>query len=150
MTLYEILIFIHILAAILGMGPGFVMTFIIDRATTMTELRHGFALRRRIHMFIIVGAVLLLVTGIGMALINTALLHQGWYILSLILFFAILAAGPLLLRPLMTPIKVILRTHKSEAIPAEYKQLSKKLFIVEHATNVLIIVIIVLMVLKPF
>ncbi|WP_217587295.1 DUF2269 family protein [Lentibacillus saliphilus] len=150
MTLYEFLVLIHVLAAILGMGPGFVMTFIVDRAKTMTELRLGFELRRRIHIFIMIGATLLLVTGLGMALLNTRLLSQGWYIVSLILFVAIIAAGPLLLAPLMKPIKAMLLSSDGEVIPDAYKPLAKKLFIVEHLTNILIIIIIVLMILKPF
>lgn len=150
MTLYQFLVFIHIFSAILGVGPGFILTFIVTKSTTMAELRHAFSIRGRLHIFVMVGGILLLVTGLWMGLINTGLFHQGWYVLSLLLFFVVLGAGPIVLSPLSKPIKTILKEHKGESIPKQYKELSKKLFFYEHITNIILFIIIVLMVLKPF
>jgi len=99
MSFYKILVFIHIFSAILGLGPGFIMIYVVTKARTMTELKHAFFIRNRIHIFVMVGGSLLLITGLLMGFINTYLFKQGWFIISLILFLIALAAGPLVLKP---------------------------------------------------
>lgn len=150
-TLYTILVFIHVFSAILGIGPGLVLTIIAKSANTMTELRHAYAVRRQLHTYVMIGGTLLLVTGLLMGLINTNLFYAGWYVTSLLLFLIALALGPLVLAPRSKPIKNLLQSsYKSEKIPEEYVRLSKELFRYEYLENFLIIVIIVLMILKPF
>src|SRR5690625_5189595 len=105
MSFYQMLVTIHIFSAILGMGPGFVMIYIVTKSSTMTELRHAYFIRNRIHVFVMIGGILLLVTGLWMWLLNTYLFQQGWYIVSIILFLISLAAGPVVLKPISTPIK---------------------------------------------
>lgn len=148
--LYRILVTIHVLAAILGMGPGFVMIYIVTKATNMAELRHAYVIRNRIHLFVMVGGSLLLLTGLAMGAIMPHLFHQGWYVLSLILFLVALGFGPIILSPKSKPIKELLKTHQGEEIPAQYYTLAKSLFFYERLENVLFIVVIVLMILRPF
>lgn len=150
MSFYQILVTIHIFSAILGMGPGFIMIYIVTKASTMTELRHAFYIRNRIHVFVMVGGILLLVTGLWMGFLNTYLFRQGWYIVSIILFLITLAAGPFILKPLSTPIKALLAEHEGEEIPNIYYKMSKRLFFHERILNTIFIVIIALMILKPF
>lgn len=134
----------------MGLGPGFVMIYIVTKSTTMTELRHAFFIRNRIHIFVMIGGGLLLVTGLLMGLLNTSLFKQGWYIISLILYLISLLAGPIILKPKSAPIKEILATHKGEQIPKKYEKLSKNLFFHERILNTIFIIIIALMILKPF
>lgn len=150
MTLYEGILIVHIFSAIIGLGPGFIMTFIAIRSHTMTELRHAYYLRKKIHIFIMVGSTLLLVTGLWMGYLNPVLLSKGWYTISIVLYFVTLAVGPLILRPIMKPIKVILASDIGESIPEDYYRHAKQLYLVERFTNGIIIIIIVLMILKPF
>lgn len=150
MSFYSFLVFIHIIAAIVGLGPGFIMTFIVMKASTMTELRHAYYLRNRIHIFVMVGGVLLLVTGLWMGFINPYLFTKGWYMISLILFLITLAAGPFLLKPLSLPIQEILDYHEGDDIPENYEKHAKKLFVSEHVLNSIFVVIIILMILRPF
>lgn len=148
------LVIIHILSAIVGLGPGFVLTYMVMKATNMAELRHGYKLRKQIHIFVMIGGTLLLVTGILMGFINPYLFKQGWYIVSLVLYLLALAASPLLLRKEAKPINQFLaeyeEAHEKEAIPQIYFDMSKRLYLYEHITNVFFIFIIVLMILKPF
>lgn len=150
MTFYGMLVLVHIFSAIIGLGPGFIMTYIVTKAETMTELRHAFYLRNRIHIFVMIGGILLLVTGIWMGLIHTYLFKMGWYILSIILFLITLAAGPVVLKPISTPIKQLIAEHKGDDIPDAYYVLARKLFLYERILNTLFIIIIGLMILKPF
>lgn len=150
MSLYYTIVVIHILSAIIGLGPGFVLTYIVMKAENMTELRHGYKMRKQIHIFVMVGGTLLLLTGILLGILNPILFTQGWYLLSFILYLIGLAASPLILRKEAKPINKFLEEHEGEEIPQAYYDMSKKLYFYEHITNVLFIIIILLMVLKPF
>lgn len=150
MSFYQFLVMIHIISAIIGIGPSFIMTYIVTKSADMTELRHAYRLRKRIHIFIMTGGTSLLVTGLCMGALNPSLFQQGWYMLSLVLYLMVLGAGPTLLASRLRPIKVILEEHQGEDIPKAYDELAKDLFFYERITNGILILIIVLMVWKPF
>src|SRR5690625_4294157 len=120
MSLYNFLLFVHIFSAILGLGPGFVMIYIVTNAKTLPQLKHAYAIRKRIHVFVMVGGTLLLLTGLGMGMLNPNLFTQIWYIVSLVLYFIALAAGPVVLSPKSKPVKKLLEESSGEDIPAEY------------------------------
>lgn len=120
------------------------------KTKNMTEVRHAFYLRNRIHIFVMIGGILLLVTGLLMGFLNPALLKQGWYFTSLVLFLITLASGPFVLKPLLKPIQRILTEHEGEEIPQEYYKYANRLFLSEHILNLILFAIIVLMILKPF
>ncbi|WP_099361028.1 DUF2269 family protein [Fredinandcohnia onubensis] len=149
-VVYQALVFIHIFSAILGMGPGFILTTVVKSGDTMTELRHSYAIRHRLHIFVMVGGILLLVSGLLMGAINPYLFTMGWYVTSLLLFLVALAMGPFALTPKSKPVKALLESHQGEDIPAEYYPLAKALFRVEHIENTVFLIIIALMILKPF
>ncbi|CAG9610362.1 DUF2269 family protein [Pseudoneobacillus rhizosphaerae] len=149
-SFYKVLVFLHIFSAILGMGPGFILTTVVKSGKNMTELRHSYAVRHKLHIFVMIGGILLLVTGILMGILNTSLFYMGWYVTSLILFLIALAMGPLALSPRSKPIKALLKSHQGENIPDEYYGLSRKLFMCEYIENGIFIIIISLMILKPF
>jgi uncharacterized membrane protein len=146
---YKVLVFIHIFSAIIGMGPGFILTTVVKSGNSMTELRHSYRVRHKLHIYVMIGGTLLLITGLLMGIMNTTLFHMGWYVTSLILFLAALAIGPVLLSPRSRPVKSLLESQKGEEIPEEYYRLSRVLFHYELLENIIFIVIIALMILKP-
>lgn len=150
MSFYDVLVFIHIFSAILGLGPGFVMIYIVKQANTMAELRHAYAIRTRIHVFVMVGGTLLLLTGVAMGILRPYLWLQLWFTGSLVLYLIALAAGPVILSPRARPIKKMIREYKGENIPKEYETFSEKLFFYERMTNIIFLIIIALMITKPF
>ncbi len=150
MSFYDILVVIHVFSAIVGLGPGFVMIYIVTKAETMTELRHVYKIRNRIHIFVMIGGTLLLLTGLVMGLLRPYLFNQIWFISSLVLFLIALGAGPILLSPRSKPIKIILEEHKGEHVPESYHALSKQLFFYERITNIIFFIIILLMITRPF
>jgi uncharacterized membrane protein len=149
-TFYKILVTLHIFSAILGMGPGFILTTVVKSGKNMTELRHSYRIRHKLHIFVMVGGTLLLITGVSMGIINPSLFRMGWYLTSLVLFLAALAIGPLVLSPRSKPVKELLDSQKGEEIPEEYWELSRILFRFENLENVIFLIIIALMTLKPF
>ncbi|MRG85692.1 DUF2269 family protein [Salinibacillus xinjiangensis] len=150
MSFYMLLVTVHIFSAILGMGPGFVMISVVSKAKTMSELRTAYAIRNRLHSYVMVGGTLLLITGLWMGFLNPSLFKTGWYVVSLTLFLIALAFGPLLLSPKSKPIKKLLQSYDGDEIPDEYYQLEKKLFLYEKLENTIFLIIIGLMIIKPF
>ncbi|WP_188207191.1 DUF2269 family protein [Alkalibacillus aidingensis] len=150
MTLYSWLVVVHIFSAIIGMGPGFILTRVTKSAKTMEELRHGFEIKRQLHIFVMVGGTLLLITGLWMGFINPSLFNQGWYLISLILFVLALGMGPTFLKWSSNPIKELLKTYEGEVIPNSYYPMAQKLYRVEYFENTIFIIIIALMIIKPF
>lgn len=149
MSLYDVLLFIHIFSAILGLGPGFAMISIAKKANSMTELRHAYQIRHRVHIFVMVGGVLLLITGIVMGILRPSLFQTPWYVVSLALYLLALAIGPVILSPRSKPIKKLLKEHQGETIPGIYYSLARKLFFYERIENTIFLIIIVLMIIKP-
>ncbi|MEC1373525.1 DUF2269 family protein [Heyndrickxia oleronia] len=150
LNFYSILVFIHIFSAILGMGPGFILTRIAKLANSMTEIRQAYRIRRDLHIFVMIGGTLLLITGLLMGFIHPYLFKMGWYVTSLVLFLTGLTMGPFVLSPKSKPIKELLESHKGEDVPKEYETLSRELFRYERILNIIFLIIIVLMILKPF
>ncbi|MBS4219342.1 DUF2269 family protein [Bacillus sp. FJAT-49711] len=147
---YKILVFIHIFSAILGMGPGFVLSLIGKSAKTITELRHAYKIKNRVHIFVMIGGTALLVSGLLMGAINTSLFRMGWYNVSLFLFLLALAIGPIVLSPISKPLKAKIEAHEGEEIPEEYIREGKRLVFYENIESFIFLVIIALMILKPF
>lgn len=150
MSFYDLLLVIHIFSAILGLGPGFVMIYIVSEAKTMSQLKHAYQIRNRIHVFVMVGGTLLLITGIWMGILRPYLWKQFWFTGSLILYFIALGAGPIVLSPLSKPIKQLLKSYTGDEIPVQYTDAAKKLFFYERITNIIFLIIIALMITKPF
>lgn|SRR5690554_5622488 len=149
MSIYILLRVIHIFSAILGLGPGFSMIYVVTKAKTMTELRHAYLIRNRLHIFVMVGGSLLLITGVAMGFLNPILFSAKWYVASLIIYLTALAFGPVILSPLSKPIKKLIDEIDSEEIPETYYNMAKKLFFYERIESTLFIVVIILMILKP-
>lgn len=149
-TFYNTLVFIHIFSAILGMGPGFFLNLIPRAAKTMDELRLAYKIKHYLHYAVMVGGTLLIVSGLLMGAINPAWFRTGWYVTSLALFLLAMVAARFLLTPRSKPIKQLLATHQGKEIPEEYYTLFKKLTVVENLANVIFLIIIALMILKPF
>lgn len=148
--IYGTLVFIHVISAIVGLGPGFTFIFILKSAKNMAQLRHAYEINRKLHNFVKFGGTLLLITGLLMGSINTGLFTSGWYITSLTLFMIALAMGPLVLSRKLKPVKEFLASYEGEDIPDQYYQLYKKVAPWEYLTLVVFLIIITLMILKPF
>lgn len=148
-TFYKVLVFIHIFSAILGLGPGFFLIHVVTKAKTMTELRYAYKIRKSLHIFVMIGGTLLLLTGLLMGAVNPSLFKQIWYLSSIILFLIALATGPILLSPWSRRIKALLASSTDENIPEEYLYYSKVLFRYERLTSLLFLIVIALMILKP-
>lgn len=148
--LFKVLLAIHVTSAIFGLGPGFAFIPIKQSAKTLTQLRFAYLVNRTLHIFVMVGGFLLLLTGLIMGTLQPLLFHQGWYVTSLTLFLVALAIGPLVLTPKIKPIRKLLAEAEGDAIPSEYVSLHRIVLNFEWVLNGIFTLIILLMITKPF
>lgn len=99
--LYTALLVIHILSAILGVGPVFLLNMILRKAKTAEQLRYAHRIVSRLNRNANASFGLILLSGLSMGWINPWLFRLEWYIASLVLFFvsgvyAITAVEPIL------------------------------------------------------
>ncbi|GAB2540409.1 DUF2269 family protein [Gracilibacillus alcaliphilus] len=149
-SLYSILVIAHILSAIIGIGPGFILTTLVKTAQTMDQVRYVFAIKYRLHRFVRTGGILLLATGLLLGAVNPFLFQQGWFLLSLFLYLIVLILGVTLLKTYTRPIRQMIADLNIKEIPSSYYHARNKLLRTEYIVNLLIIVIILLMITKPF
>ncbi|MFC4401929.1 DUF2269 family protein [Gracilibacillus xinjiangensis] len=149
-SLYTWLVVIHVFSAIVGIGPGFILTTIVKSSHTIDEIRYAFALKKKIHHFAMIGGTLVLITGLLMGILRPYLFQQGWYITSMIVFFTALGLGPTLLKKYSKPIKQMLEDQTLSKVPDNYETNVQKLLKVEYVENSLLIIVILLMISKPF
>jgi uncharacterized membrane protein len=148
-TLYQALLVIHVFSAIFGVGSLFILSAVIRYAKDMKQLKFSFVIFNKIHVYAVVGTMLLLFSGLGMAFIQPYLFKMIWVQISLALIVIFFIIGPIWLRPIMKPILDFVRSYDGEEIPDEFHRLYKKMVPVEIAISVIFIMIILLMVLKP-
>ena len=148
MTLYEVLLFFHIVAMALWVGGG-IMTFISAKAEGMGEaaLKARFGKRSGVIGGVIgVSAFVVLGTGIGMVLNSDAVeLSQTWVWVGLSLFGLSTIIGVAFYAPQSVKILAALEAGKTDETARRVKQWDKVVWL----DSLLLLVIVGVMVLKP-
>jgi uncharacterized membrane protein len=148
-NLYTILIVIHVLSAIVGVGPVFFFNLILKRARNNGELIYAHRLVEKMSRNANVGFGLLLLTGLSMGWINPYYFKMTWYVTSIILFFLSGCYAMFIIEPKLKRLAEIASNANREAITDEYRILFKKKAAYDWFGNLLAIAIILLMILKP-
>ncbi|WP_026559632.1 DUF2269 family protein [Bacillus sp. J37] len=150
MTFYSLLLVIHIVAAVVGLGASFGMPVLMSSVKTVPQAKFAFAVSKGIEKFAKVGSITLLITGIIMAIIQPYLFKEIWYIASLVIYVAVqpIAAG-LLPKKAKLQMKT-LENYQGEELPDEYNTLAKESVPLNNVLHIAAIVLIILMTIKPF
>jgi uncharacterized membrane protein len=151
MTLYGLLVLIHVIAAVVGLGASFGMPVVAKfGAKSVTNAKVCFEINKKIEVFAKVGSLTLLASGILMAIVNPTLWSQGWFIGSLVIYILIqpIVAG-ILPKTIEKQVDIVMKSQDDELSP-EYHQLDKKAAKLNGIAHVAAVVLIVLMSTKPF
>ncbi|WP_175640346.1 DUF2269 family protein [Metabacillus schmidteae] len=150
MTIYSLLLLIHIVAAVVGLGASFGMPVLMRSVKTVSQAKFALAVSEGIEKFAKVGSIVLLITGIIMAIINPYLFKEIWYIASLVIYVAVqpIAAG-LLPKKAKAQMQA-LENHQGEELPEEYITLAKQSAPLNNVLHISAIILIILMTIKPF
>jgi uncharacterized membrane protein len=146
------LLVFHILASIAVMGPALVVPYIRRSARTTGQLRFAFEVTNKIAFLPKIGGAVLMITGVWLMIITKLGFSQMWLNISILLSLLMVATIEGLIGPRMKKIMEIVTTSQSkeDEVPADLGRLMKKIIPIETASQLLMIAITVLMVLKPF
>jgi uncharacterized membrane protein len=144
------LLLIHLIAAVVGLGASFALPVLMSRPKTVSQAKFAHHVAKGIENFAKIGSLTLLVTGIVMGILHTYLFTEIWFIASLIIY--------VLIQPIVAGIipknsakqLEILETAKSEELPEDYVQINKKMAPYNNVVHIAAIILIILMSIKPF
>lgn len=151
-SLFGWILVLHILASIAVIGPALVVPVIRRSARTVGQLRFAFDVTNKLAILPKIGGAVLIITGVWLMIITKMGLSQMWLNISILLSLLMVATIEGLIGPRMKKIMemVSISQSKGDEVPSELGRLMKKIVPIETASQLLMIAITVLMILKPF
>jgi uncharacterized membrane protein len=151
-SLFGWILVLHILASIAVIGPALVVPVIRRSARTAGQLRFAFDVTNKLAILPKIGGAVLIITGVWLMIITKMGLSQMWLNMSILLSLLMVATIEGLIGPRMKKIMEIvsISQSKGDEVPSELGRLMKKIVPIETASQLLMIAITVLMILKPF
>jgi uncharacterized membrane protein len=151
-SLFGWILVLHILASIAVIGPALVVPDIRRSARTVGQLRFAFDVTNKLAILPKIGGAVLIITGVWLMIITKMGLSQMWLNISILLSLLMVATIEGLIGPRMKKIMEIvsISQSKGDEVPSELGRLMKKIVPIETASQLLMIAITVLMILKPF
>jgi Predicted integral membrane protein (DUF2269). len=148
--MYTYVLFVHLIAAVMGLGAAFGFPIVAKSAKTVSQAKFVLNLLHRLEILPKVGSVLLLISGIVMGILETWLFQEAWFIGSIVIYLAVqfIVAG--LLPKNMKKQLEVLEGAVGEELPESYKALGKQSAKYEGISHLAAFVLILLMVFKPF
>lgn len=150
--MFGLLLVLHILASIAIMGPAFVLPIIRRSARTVSQLRFVFGITTKLAIIPKIGGTVLILTGVWLMIITKMGLSQMWLNVSILLSLLMIVLIDGMIEPRMKKIIKMISESQDQGneLPAEFGLLFKKIVPIETVAQLLMIVILVLMVVKPF
>ncbi|MDQ8734191.1 DUF2269 family protein [Paenibacillus sp. LHD-38] len=148
--LYTIVLFIHVLAAVMGLGAAFGFPILARTAKTAAQARFTLQLLKNLEILPKAGSITLLLTGLIMGIMEPDLFTEVWFIASIAIYLItqIFVIG--MLPRNMKAQAAILENHTGEELPPQYKAVSKQSAKIEGVTHLFAFLLIFLMVFQPF
>lgn len=150
MSIYGFIVLIHIISAVCGLGAAFALPVLMKKPETVTQAKFAFKVNAGIEKIVKIGSITLLVTGLILGTLNPSLFTQVWYITSIIIFLMVQPVVAVILPKKLAELEKVLNSLNGEKLPDSYFQISKQMAPYNGFTHLAAIVLIILMVLKPF
>lgn len=150
--MFGLLLVLHILASIAIIGPAFVMPIIRRSARSVGQLSFAFGITTKLAIIPKICGAVLIITGVWLMIITRMGLSQMWLNVSFLLSLLMVVMIDGLIEPRMKKIIKIVSESQDQGkeIPAEFRQLMKRIVPIETTAQLLMVAILVLMVVKPF
>ncbi|EDL65222.1 DUF2269 family protein [Bacillus sp. SG-1] len=150
MTIYSLLVLIHIVAAVAGLGASFAMPVVMNYPKNSSQARFSLDVNKKIEAFAKYGSLTLLITGLIMGFIYPSLFKTGWYLVSLIIYLAVQVITAGIMPKKIAKMTDIIASHKEEDLPDSYKEINGSLRPYNMILHTSAVILIILMSLKPF
>jgi uncharacterized membrane protein len=150
MTLYEVIVLIHVIAAVTGLGAGFALPFVLKGVKTVEQAKYSIGLNYLIEKGVKIGSIALLLTGLILGALNTSLFTEVWYITSIIIYLAVQVVAAGIMPKKIKRMEVIINAHNGSELPEEFTKINLELKPLNAILHTAAVLLIILMVLKPF
>lgn len=147
---YAILVLIHVVAAVCGLGSTFALPILMSRPKTAQQALFAFHVNEGVEKLAKIGSLTLLITGLLLGVLQPFLFTKIWYIASIILFIAVQPIVAFILPKKMAEQKQSLIDYKGEELPESYLLIGRKMAPYNGFLHTAAVLLIVLMVTKPF
>ncbi len=148
-----ILVLIHVLAAVIGVGPTYFFPTLLRPGLPPSELRSALAISRRLARYPQIGGPIALLSGVALVcLMDTHLFAQKWVFGSVTLFVAIQVVVMTMVVPAMKKLDAWMASPgnaDAKAFSPDAQALYQRLRSAHMVTAVLGTVLFGLMILKP-
>lgn len=150
MSIYGILLFLHVVAAVCGLGATFALPPIMKMPKNVSQAKFTMEVSKKVEKLAKIGSITLLLTGLLMGWAHPYLFHQIWFVTSLVIY--------LLLQPIVAGVfpkkmkqeMAVLENTPGEELPEEYFVISNELKPYDILINSAAILLLLLMTIKPF
>lgn len=153
MVLLQFLIVIHVLAAIIGIGPTFFGHVLLRKEQSVQELRHSLATVKKLEIFPKVGGSLAVITGFILYFVGDyGSFMQLWLIGTLILYILIQLIVIVMVGPKSKKLRKYLadpNTARLDALPDQYRKSFNKINQWYWLASTMGVLIFIFMILKP-
>jgi uncharacterized membrane protein len=146
------LVLIHVLSAIIGVGPTFFFHYLLRKNQTVSGMKHSFKTAMALTKLPTIGGLIAVATGIIMVALSDWQFLDFWIIGSLILYITlqvlfIILTGPLVKKLGMWAVET--KGSDSEPLPAEQEDLVRLTNKRVMLTNGFALFIFIFMIMKP-
>ncbi|MGO4888816.1 DUF2269 family protein [Anaerobacillus sp. MEB173] len=149
-TTYTVLLAVHIIAAVCGLGATFALPIIMNSPRTVTQAKFALSVSLGIEKLAKVGSITLLITGLILGILSPHLFTEIWYIASLIIYVAVQPIVAVLIPKGAKRQIEILEGHQGEDLPEGYLQIGKQIVPYNITAQIAVVILIILMTVKPF
>jgi hypothetical protein len=150
MSIYGILLFIHVVSAVCGLGATFALPTLMKLPKTVTQAKFAFHVNKKIEKIAKIGSIMLLATGLLMGWVNPELFKEIWFDASIVIYVLVQPIVAGVLPKKMKRQMDILENTSTEQLPEEYLKISKALKPYDIIMNTAAILLLFLMTIKPF
>ncbi|REE78756.1 putative integral membrane protein DUF2269 [Paenibacillus taihuensis] len=149
----KFLVLLHVLSAIIGVGPTFFIHALFGKKENVGELRSAFKLGSKLELFPKIGGSIAVITGLILVFADGWKFVSFWIIGSLVLYVAIQVLVIGFASPVTKRLgKLIAETKltSDQAVPDEQKQLLARANKLYYGATAMGTLLFILMILKPF
>ncbi|WP_102346209.1 DUF2269 family protein [Bacillus sp. Marseille-P3661] len=150
MSLYGIILVIHILAAVCGLGAVFANPSIMKRGTNVEKAKQALETAKDVEKYAKIGSITLLVTGLILGAINPSLFTQAWYITALVIYLAVQPIVAYMIPKRAEKLYLMLQNQDSNELPSDFMPIAMQIGKLDNIARVSVLILIILMSLKPF
>jgi uncharacterized membrane protein len=149
----QLLILIHVLSAIIGIGPTFFSHVLLRKNQSLEELRASLKLAHRLELFPKIGGSIALLTGLLLVIIgNYGTFQQLWIIGSLVAYALIQIIVIAFIAPRQKKLSgwaLDIANRNEKTFPDEQRSLFVKVSNMYYAPTAIGVILFILMIIKP-